>query len=261
VLRSLVSYFLFHPVGHAADWEPPPPGLAVEDVDLTSAGGTRIHAWWAVPPGWEPSRGAMLYCHGNAGNLSHRGEGLRRWLDQLGVAVLIFDYPGYGRAEGIPTEAGCYAAADAAYDWLTGTAGVAGEKVLLYGGSLGGAVAIDLAARRPHRALVLVSAFSSLADMARALFPWLPAGWLVRNQWDNLAKVRRSGGRVFIAHGTADRLVPFRQGERLFAAAPEPKAFFPMPGYDHNHTPGPDFYEALRRFLASAGVPAAVPPG
>jgi fermentation-respiration switch protein FrsA (DUF1100 family) len=248
VLRRLVSRFLFHPVGHARDWLPPPPGLHVEDLDLASADGTRLHAWWATPSGWQPEHGALLYCHGNAGNLSHRGEGIRRWLDLFGMGVLIFDYPGYGKSGGRPTEAGCYAAADAAYDWLL-AAGVPGDKVLLYGGSLGGAVAIDLASRRPHRALVLVAVFSSLEDMARKLFPWLPTRWLVRDQWDNLAKIRLCTHGVFIAHGTADRVVPYEQGERLYAAAPEPRQFFPMSGYDHNHTPGPEFYQALRSFM------------
>ncbi len=252
MLRRLVSRFVFHPVEHSRDWLPPPPGLPVEDLDLAGAASTRIHAWWATPPGWQPADGALLYCHGNAGNLSHRGEGIRRWLNLFGMGVLIFDYPGYGKSGGRPTEAGCYAAADASYDWLL-KAGVPGERVLLYGGSLGGAVAIDVAARRPHRALVLVSAFSSLEEMARKVLPWLPTRWLVRDQWDNLAKIRRCTRGVFIAHGTADRVVPFAQGERLFAAAPQPRQFFRMPGHDHHHTPSPDFYKALRDFLDTAG--------
>jgi fermentation-respiration switch protein FrsA (DUF1100 family) len=250
VLRSLVSYFVFRPVPHTQDWQQPPPGMSVEDLTLKGAGGMPLHAWWSAPADWEPARGALLYCHGNAGNLSHRGPGIQRWHEQLGVGVLIFDYPGYGRSGGTPSEAGCYAAADAAYDWLTQARAVRPETILMHGGSLGGAVAIDLAARRPHRALVLVSAFSSLEEMAHRQFPWLPTRWLVRDQWDNLRKIRLCRRPVFIAHGTADHVVPYAQGERLFAAAHEPKEFFPMPGYDHLHTPGPDFYQALRRYLA-----------
>jgi fermentation-respiration switch protein FrsA (DUF1100 family) len=264
VLLFLENWFLFRPTRAADGWFEPPAGLAVRDVELTSADGTPLHAWWVEPPGWKPGQGALLYCHGNAGNLSHRGEGLRRWRDRMGLAVLIFDYPGYGRSGGKPTEAGCYAAADAAYDWLTEAQGVRGEDVVLYGGSLGGASAIDLAARRPFRALVLVSAFSSFGDMAQKTFPWLPARRLVRNQFDNLTKIATLPGRVFIAHGTADRLVPFGHGERLFAAAPGPKRFFPMQGHDHNDVPGPDFYEALRRFLdetRASGGPGHEAPG
>jgi fermentation-respiration switch protein FrsA (DUF1100 family) len=259
VLRALENLFLYRPVRYADGWEDPPPGLPVEDVELTGAGGTRLHAWWAAPQGWRPGQGAVLYSHGNAGNLSHRGEGLRRWINLTGRAVLIFDYPGYGRSAGRPSEDGCLAAGATAHAWLIGVRHVPAEQVLLYGGSLGGAIATDLAARGPHRALVLVSAFTSIRDMARKQFPWLPMWWLVRTRFDNLRKIAHSRGPVFIAHGTADRLVPFSQGERLFAAAPEPKQFFPLYGYDHNHAPGPDFYAALLGFLDRT-APAAVPP-
>src|SRR5262249_22527166 len=111
VFERIMNRFLFRPVLHTREWVEPPAGLPLEDVVLTGADGRRVHAWWTTPDGWHPSRGALLYCHGNAGNLSYRGEGLRRWRDLMGQAVLIFDYPGYGRSEGRPGEAGCYAAA------------------------------------------------------------------------------------------------------------------------------------------------------
>lgn len=248
MFQSIVSRFLYRPAP-ATSWAEPPPGLRVRDLNLFSADGNRIHAWWSAPEGWTPEHGAALFCHGNAGNLSHRGESLRRWQDQLGVATLIFDYPGYGRSTGRPSEAGCYAAGDAAHDWLMREAAVPGERVLLYGGSLGGAVAIHLASTRPHRSLVLVSAFTSLADMVRKLYPWLPGRLLAGRMFPNEKRMAQVLGPVFIAHGTADRLVPFAHGEQLFAAAREPKLFFPMQGYDHQHTPGREFYVALRDFL------------
>src|SRR5262249_46493089 len=133
LLLSLEDWFLYHP-GTAADWSPPPPGVQVEDVELTSRDGCRVHAWWAAPPGWEPRQGAVLYCHGNAGNLSYRGRSLSAWLDEMKTGVLLFDYPGFGRSTGQPTEAGCYAAGDAAYDHLTDVRKVPGERVVLYGG-------------------------------------------------------------------------------------------------------------------------------
>jgi fermentation-respiration switch protein FrsA (DUF1100 family) len=249
VLLSLENRFLFHPTTAAESWEAPPPGLAVEDVEVTAADGNRVHMWWSQPPGWTPEKGALLYCHGNAGNLSHRGPQLIRFQQALGVATLIFDYPGYGKSGGRPSEAGLYASGEAAYRWLTEKRGVAGEKVILYGGSLGGAVALELATRHPHRAVVTVAAFTSFPDMASLRFPWLPVRWLVRNRLDNLKKIATLDTPAFLAHGTADRLVPFTQGQRLFAAAKGPKRFFPMEGYDHNHTPGPDFYVELKRFL------------
>jgi fermentation-respiration switch protein FrsA (DUF1100 family) len=250
VLLSLENWFLFHPTKASAEWLPPPAGLDVRDVELTSADGTRLHAWWFTPPGWEPGRGAVLYCHGNAGNLSHRGESLRLWAQEMGQAVLLFDYPGYGRSAGRPTEAGCYAAGEAAYDWLTARQKVRPQDVILYGGSLGGAIATELASRHPFRALVLMAAFTSFADMAQKTFPWLPARWLVRNKLDNVTKIARCRGPVFIAHGTADTLVPFGHGQRLYAVACEPKRFYEMVGHDHNDGAGPEFFAALRGFLA-----------
>jgi uncharacterized protein len=248
VLRPLEDRFLFRPVSSRRDWEAPPNSL-VRDVEWLLGDGTRIHAWWCPTPDWEPAQGAAIYFHGTGGNLSHRGQGIVRWQQELGVAVLIPDYPGYGRSTGRPTEAGCYAAADAAYDWLLQTMRVPPERILLYGGSLGGAVAIDLASRRPHRALVVVSPFTSFRDMAHKTCPWLPRAW-VSNRFDNLAKIGKCRRPFFLAHGTADRMVPFAQSERLFAAANEPKHFFAMTGYDHHHTPGPEFYARLRQFLA-----------
>jgi uncharacterized protein len=258
VLLCLENWFLFKPCPADQDWVGPPAGLTVEDIDLTSPDGTRLHAWWSKPEGWHPVHGALLYCHGNAGNLSHRGEALRRWHKTHGLAVLIFDYPGYGRSSGKPTEAGCYAAGDAAYAWLTAVAKVPADRVILYGGSLGGAIAIDLATRHPHRAVVLISAFTSFPDMAQKTFPWLPARWFVRNQLDNLKKIVTLKSPIFIAHGTADRLVPFTQGERLYQAANEPKRFFPMPGFGHEQVPVEELHAAIHRFLAETDGETAI---
>jgi fermentation-respiration switch protein FrsA (DUF1100 family) len=250
VLPFVENWFLFRPARAADCWWPPPAGLAVRDVELTSADGTRLHAWWAEPEGWRPERGAVLYCHGNGGNLSGRGDSVRDWRDALGLAVLIFDYPGYGKSAGRPTEAGCYAAAEAAHAWLVGEQKVRPEDVVLHGGSLGGAIAAELAARRPFRMLVLVKTFTSFADMAQKTFPWLPLRWVVCARLDTLGKIGTLRGPVFVAHGTADRVVPFAQGERLFAAAREPKRFLRLEGQGHNEPPPAEFYEAVQAFLA-----------
>jgi uncharacterized protein len=249
VLLALENYFLFPALPASQGWEDPPPGLAVEDVWLTSADGTAIHAWFTAPPSWTPAAGALLYCHGNAGNLSTRGPALQNF-QGMGLAVFIFDYPGYGKSAGQPSEAGCYASAEAAYHFLTTKKGVPGERVLLYGGSLGGAVAVELATRHPHRALILVATFTSFPDMAQYKFPWLPGRWFVRNQFLSLDKIATLRSPVFLAHGTADRVIPYQQGECLFAAAPGPKHFFPMHGIGHNDAPAVGFYEELQPFLA-----------
>jgi fermentation-respiration switch protein FrsA (DUF1100 family) len=253
VLLALERWLIFHPSTYPADWMKPLPSLRAQDVWLPLEDGTRIHAWWCPPEGWQPTKGAVLYAHGNAGNLSHRAGAVGTWQERTGMGVLIFDYPGYGQSSGKPNEAGCYAAADAAYDWLLKEQHVAPEDILLYGGSLGGGVVIELATRRPYRALVVVSTFTSIPDMAAELYPWLPARWFIRNRFESLDKIGRTQGRVFVAHGTADRLIPFTMGERLFAAAPEPKAFLPLEGHDHNDGAGPEFFAELTRFLARTG--------
>lgn len=241
--------FLFRPTPASKQWHPPP-NDRVRDVELRLSVGTRVHGWWCPTPGWEPSHGALLHCHGNSGNLSHRGASVELWRDELNQAVLLFDYPGYGKSEGRPSESRCYATADVFYDWLTSVQRVPPERVLIYGGSLGGAVAVDLGSRRPHRGLVLVSTFASVPEMAAHLFRWRWPGTWIGQRFDSLAKIGQCRKPVFMAHGTADRVVPISQGEMLFARANEPKAFFRMQGLDHKHTPLPAFYPELREFLA-----------
>jgi pimeloyl-ACP methyl ester carboxylesterase len=248
VLLSQEDRLLYGP-RNATHWVNPPAAARVEDVEMTSRLGHRIHAWWAAPSDWQPEQGAVLFCHGNGCNLSPRGRGLLPWLEEMHLAVLLFDYPGFGKSSGEPSEEGCCAAGDAAYDWLTGVRKVPADRVLLYGGSLGGGIATDLAVRRPHRALVFVCSFTSFPDMAQAKFPWLPGRWLVRNRFDNLDKIGRCPGPVFIAHGTRDGLIPYEQGERLFAAAKEPKRFLSLVGFGHNDMPPAEFYPTLRHFL------------
>ena len=252
VLLALENSLVYHPTPAGVDWQPPP-AAAVRDVELTSADGSRIHGWWYPKAGADK---ALLYFHGNAGNLSHRGGAIAELHHELGVSVLIIDYPGYGRSGGSPSEAGCYAAADAAYDWLTKEQKVAPENLLIYGASLGGGVATDLASRREHGALILVKTFTSMPDVAQGLYPWLPVRWLMRNRYDSLTRIRQCRRPVFVAHGTADGLIPCAQGERLFAAANEPKKFLAMPGVDHNEDWGAGFFPALREFLHETEVRA-----
>jgi fermentation-respiration switch protein FrsA (DUF1100 family) len=250
VLVLLEDHFLFHPIRAEEGWWPPPDGLDVQDVQLSSSEGDRLHAWWTAPTGWTPADGALLYCHGNAGNLSHRGPGIQRLSSLLRVGVLIFDYPGYGHSTGKPSEPGCYAAADAGNSWLTDVRKVPAERILLYGRSLGCAVAAEMALRHPNRAMILVSPFTSVRDMAAEILPWLPGRWLASNRFNTLSKIGRCSRPVLIAHGTADQVIPFNQGKRLFAAAKEPKYFVEMPGLDHNDAPNAAFYATLQSFLA-----------
>jgi fermentation-respiration switch protein FrsA (DUF1100 family) len=261
VLMALENFLLFRPMKAAEEWLQPP-NRRVQDVELRLEDGTPIHGWWCPQEG---ARGAVLYCHGNAGNLSHRAGAIAVWQQLMNQSVFIFDYPGYGKSGGKPSEAGCYAAGQAAYDWLTTVGGVPAEQILLHGGSLGGAVAVNLAVRIPHRALVLVKAFTSIPDMAQRQYPWLPAKWLVRNKFDNLGKIGQCPKPIFIAHGDQDGLVPYSHAQLLFQAAKAPKQLLTLKGQDHNDPLEPDFFSALQEFLdrveaeASRGKQVAIP--
>jgi fermentation-respiration switch protein FrsA (DUF1100 family) len=243
---SLQNAFLYHP--SPLPREPGPTTNRAKEVVLRAAGDLSICAWWYPCDG---ATGALLFCHGNAGSLADWG-GLAESLGQrLHQSVLIFDYPGYGRSSGTPDERGCYAAGIAAFDWLVQAQEYRPEQIVIYGESLGGGVAVELATRRPHRALCLVRTFTSIPDMAGEVFPLLPVQWLVTERFDNLKKIGQSAGPVFIAHGTADQLIPYAHGQRLFAAAREPRRFFPMQGIGHNDPLPAEFFTSLRQFLAT----------
>lgn len=261
---ALEKKLLFFPARAEQSWvDPALYGLKVEDIAFTSSDGDKLHGWWCPFPNVEASAGAILYLHGNAGNLSHRAGSVVDWQQEMQLPVFIIDYPGYGKCTGSPSEKGCYAAARAAYDWLVNEKKIPPERIILYGGSLGGGPAIEMALERPHRALVLTRTFTSIPDMAKALYPWLfLAGWFIENRFDNLSKIGRCPGPIFIAHGDADRIVPFPQGKKLYEAAREPKRFHLLSGLDHNEPLGDDFFSSLREFLTQVeSRPLAGKPG
>ncbi|MCI0705757.1 MAG: alpha/beta hydrolase, partial [Planctomycetia bacterium] len=163
--------------------------------------------------------------------------------------VLLFDYPGYGKNAGKPTEASCYAAGEGAYKWLTDEAKIAPNRIILCGESLGGGTAVELATKHDHRALVLIYTFTSLPAAAKYHFPFLPTYTLMRTRFDNLSKIGRCTRPVFFVHGTADRVVPFSHSEQLFAAANEPKHFVRLEGVDHSMLLGEPFTSELVKFL------------
>jgi fermentation-respiration switch protein FrsA (DUF1100 family) len=253
LLLFLENRLIFLPARQAESWrEPGDP--RIEDVWLEIVGGRRIHAWWAPVenPHWY-----LLYAHGNAGNLSHRQAGIRRIQQSLQASVLIFDYPGYGRSEGTPSEDGCYQAARASYRWLRQVKHAAGERIILYGVSLGAAVAVELAATEDHAALVLLSPFLSIPDMAQQMFPIFPARWLCRNRFDNAARLKDYRGPLFIAHGTQDEAIPFAHGKKLYELAPSMnKRFLAVEGADHNHLAGDEFFQVLVEFIRGLSPPA-----
>jgi fermentation-respiration switch protein FrsA (DUF1100 family) len=226
-----------------------PEGAAVEAQTIRAADGNAIEAWWLPPPGWTPAKGALIYIHGNSENLSTCGTTLVRWRDQLQTGVLGFDYPGFGHSTGRPREQSCYTAAEASFVWLVREKKVVPRDIIVVGQSLGGAVATELASRRPCRMLLTSGAFTSFPDAAQSRYFWLPARHLVHLRFDNLSKMKELRTPVFIAHGTDDHTVPPSQAERLFAAAGEPRHFHLVPDGRHSHPKTPEFFEAVRQFL------------
>lgn len=220
---------LIHMPSGPDDWAPTP--ALVEDVTFRSADGNAIHAWWLAPP--DGSRRVVLYCHGKAGNLSHRGGVMQEFQKQLGCGVLQFDYPGYGKSTGWPEEAACHAATDAAFAWLTETQGYKPDEVVLFGESLGGGVASELATKRSAKGLVMCCTYTTIRDAAAHRFFWLPCHLVMSAEFDSLNKMGRVNCPVVVIHGTADDNIPFRQGEALYAAANEPKRFVPLEGARH----------------------------
>lgn len=231
------------------DAEPGTVGLAYQDVHIPTADGLLLHGW-LVPA--HDARATLLFCHGNAGNISHRLESLALF-HALGLSTLIFDYRGYGESPGRPSEAGTYLDARGAWDYLTRRRGVPEHQIVIFGRSLGAAVASRLASEVRSRGLILESAFSSAPALAADLYRPLPVRWLVRFRYDNLAHLSRVRAPVLVIHSRDDEIVPFRHGQAVHAAAPEPKTFVSIRG---GHNDGflisrRVYLDALARFLRS----------
>lgn len=260
LLRVFEDRLVFFPVpASSADMKPADVGLQAEEVFLATSDGVRLHAWLA--PTKEGRAAALaptiLYFHGNAGNLSDRLETIA-FLRTLPANVLAVDYRGYGQSEGRPSEEGVYRDAEAAYDYLTRERGVAPERIVVLGQSLGTAVAVDLATKRPVAGLILESGFPSAPRLAqRAL--WLPGlRFVIRARFDSAAKLKQIHVPVLVAHCRQDPVIPYEMGEELYAAASQPKTFVSYPGNCHEplYIIDPTDYAAkLRAFLESATKP------
>jgi fermentation-respiration switch protein FrsA (DUF1100 family) len=225
-------------------------GLSFDDVWLRTEDDLRLHGWYLPVP---DAALVVLVCHGNAGNISHRLDRVLLFQTKLKASVFLFDYRGYGKSEGSPDEEGTYADGRAAYQHLR-ERGYDPGRIVLFGESLGAAVAVQLAQERPAAALVLESPFTSIPDMAAAVYPFLPLGRLVRTRYDNLEKIPSLRIPLLILHGTRDRTVPFEQGERLFEAASEPKRFAAISGAGHNDAflvGGESYWKAWTELLDS----------
>ena len=220
----------------------------VQEVWLTTLDKVRLNAWYLPNP---TSQKALLWFHGNAENI---GYGLEQavFYSRLAVNVLAVDYRGYGKSEGTPREAGVYRDADAAYDYLIQVRHIQPKNIVVFGHSLGGAVAIDIASRRECGGLIVQSSFTSVKDMARRTFHIPLFEYIPKSQFNSLTKIRQVRAPILIVHGTLDETVPFSMGQRFFAAAPEPKFFFPVEAAGHNDVieiGGDELLDCFKSFL------------
>ena len=222
-------------------------GLDFEPFTLTTRDDEQLDAWF-IPA--DQKRGVVLFCHGNAGNISHRLDTIRQF-HELGLSVLIFDYRGYGQSTGRPTEKGTYRDADAAWDYLVEQRGIPPEQIILFGRSLGASITADLATRQTAAGVILESAFTSVPDVAAQLYAWLPVRWLSRYQYDTRKKLANIHSPVLIVHSRDDEIIPYSNGERLFEAANEPKQFLELRG-GHNDgfmVSGKEYTQGLDSFI------------
>lgn len=256
---ALARIVIFHPTRYPeGEWEPQE--IAFEEVDFTVESGRRWKlVGWYFPYGDSANENGkpetvILYSHGNASNITlfpRFADMLRR---RFKASVLVYDYRGYGKSEGSPTAPGILEDGRAALDWLAAQEGIAPSEIVQWGQSLGGSVAIDLAAEVGARGLIVESSFTSLPDMANVKFSsLLPAETLLREKLRGADKIGKFKGPVFISHGRADEVIPFEQGERLFHSANEPKTFF-IPGEEEDYHSAPltnEHLDALGVFFES----------
>lgn len=224
--------------------------LPHEDVWIPVNGG-QVHGWWL--PG-KDADSALLYLHGNAGNISSNLTKAAAF-QEIGLGVLIIDYRGYGLSSGpYPSEMELYTDAAAAWQYLVDDQGLVPEQIVIFGHSIGGAVAIDLALAQPGAAgLIVEGTFTSMAAMARRSgYGWVPVNWLLHQRFDSLSKLPRLKVPVFFIHGLADASVPAEMTQELYQAAPQPKRLWLVPGADHNDvlpTAGMEYLNRVHQFL------------
>ncbi len=222
-------------------------GYDYDDVTVQTADDQKLHGWFIER---DSPRGTVLFFHGNAGNISHRLDSIAFWHKQ-GFEVLIFDYRGYGRSSGTPSEAGTYQDGQALWDYLLNERHADPEQIVLFGRSLGAAIAARIAYENAPRALILESVFSSVRDMGRRYYPWLPVRWITRLHYDTAALASQIDCPILVIHSRDDEIIPFDQGRKVFEQATEPKEFLEILG-DHNGgfiLSGPLYRDGVGEFL------------
>lgn len=240
---------IYYPSRAAYEATPAERGLPFEDLTLTTHDGVDIAAWY-MPH--SQAKGTVLFLHGNAGNMAGRIDDAQI-LHRMGVNVLMIDYRGFGRSKGRPDEQGTYEDAETGWRYLVETLGQSPDAIVIFGRSLGGAIAIELASRQTPAGLVVESTFTNIVDVGRRLFPLLPVRWIVSYKYDSIQKVPSITCPKLHFHGTDDSLITFENGRTLFDAAAEPKQFIETPGGhgEAGFTYSSEYSGQLRTFIES----------
>lgn len=256
VPRLMLDQFLYFPEKRL-DASPSDFGLPYEEVWLTTEDGVKLHAWWV---GKKEHETTVLFLHGNAGNISHRLDRVRA-LQEIPARFLLLEYRGYGKSEGKPTEEGLYKDATAAYQFLRGSS-IPWEKIYLFGESLGGAVAVELATRFEAGGLILESTFTSVREMASQHYSFMPTSF-VPDRYNSLARIPNILPKLLIIHGDRDEIVPYEMGEKLYKAAPPRKEFVNISTAKHNDVyivGGHEYQRALLDFFNPPWVSKSLKP-
>jgi uncharacterized protein len=230
LFRLFEPHLIYFPGSQRALVDPPAAlGLPVERTEIVTEDGVRLVSW--VMASDRSAKRWLLVCHGNAGNLSEFDRPTHyAGLHRLGLNLLAFDYRGYGESGGVSSEQGLYKDADAAYRYLREIRGVPADRIVVFGHSLGSAVAIDLVSRVPAAGLIVEGAFTSVIDRGQELYPYIPVRWIAGSRFGSLDKVARLAVPKLFLHAAADDVIPVAHGRRLFDAAPEPKTFVELRG-------------------------------
>ena len=249
VMLSLVERWLVYPAprSHEGDWVAA--DFPHEDVEFAGADGAKLHGWYVPHPN---PKAVILFCHGNGENVAELRPLLEPLHDRTDASIFAWDYRGYGKSVGKPHESNLLADARAAQLVLAKRAGVDPSDIVVYGRSLGGAVAVGLAAEHPVRGMVLERTFADMVETAAYHFPWLPVRWVMKNRYPSIERIVTYRGPLFQSHGTADEVVPFEMGKKLFdAATTAKKTFFVVEEGSHNAPQPPEYYKALGEFFDS----------
>ncbi|HIE64651.1 MAG: alpha/beta hydrolase [Nitrospira sp.] len=246
---SMEKGFIFFPDKNIVQ-TPADVALVFEDIYFQTKDGVRINGWF-VPD--TESRITLLWFHGNAGNLSHRVDPLRLFHHELKINIFMVDFREYGRSEGLVSEEGTRQDALSSYDYLLTRSDIDPAKIIVFGQSLGAAVAVELATNRDLQGIILEAPFTSIREMARAISPWLPFGRFLSTKYDSLSKIKQIRAPLLVMHGDRDEVIPFSQGRKLYEAGNEPKTFYPIPGAGHNNTylvGGRPYFKKMKEFIA-----------